>query len=159
MTVGEAEMSSTELSKVESYNIVKWINVCVSKLLSNGRGGGYWEYFPFRQCGWYIQVECYIAHCHTICWSCAIWNTFGPIAETVKAEYGWSDGTLSQFTLWAVLDFPLFFLPSAYLLSWSLRCSVLVASVCCVLGSTIRWQLSYTLYIHRDTENDRKDFI
>ena len=71
-------------------------------------------------------------------WSCAIWNTFGPIAETVKEEYHWTDGTLSQFTLWAVLDFPLFFLPSAYLLSWSLRYSVLLASLCTVVGPTIR---------------------
>ena len=71
-------------------------------------------------------------------WSCAIWNTFGPIAETVKEEYDWTDGTLSQFTLWAVLAFPLLFIPSAYVLSRSLRYSVVLAGLCSVVGATIR---------------------
>ena len=71
-------------------------------------------------------------------WSCAVWNSFGPIAETVKEEYHWTDGTLSQFTLWAVLSFPLSFLPSAYMLSWSLRYSVILASLLTMAGPTLR---------------------
>ena len=56
----------------------------------------------------------------------------------VKEEYGWKDSDLTLFTLWALLAFPLFFLPSAYLMSWNLRYSVIFASFCTVTGSTIR---------------------
>ena len=38
--------------------------------------------------------------------------------------FGWTDSTLTLFTLWGTLDFPLFFFPSALLLRKSLRLSV-----------------------------------
>merc|ERR1712012_1113029 len=71
-------------------------------------------------------------------WSCSIWNTFSPFAATAKKTYGWTDSTLTQMTLWAVLCFPVFFLPSAYLLSRSLRYSVLAAALVTFLGPTLR---------------------
>jgi len=52
--------------------------------------------------------------------------------------YGWTDGTLTLFTLWGCLDFPIFFLPSAWLLGRSLRWSVVIAAFCMLLGSSIR---------------------
>jgi len=70
--------------------------------------------------------------------SCAIWNTWGPIAKTAKQVYGWSDGTITMYTLWGCLDFPLFFLPSAWLLGRSLRLSVVVAVLCMVFGAVVR---------------------
>jgi len=88
-------------------------------------------------------------------WSCAVWNTFGPIASSAKKVYGWTDGTISQFTLWGVMDFPLFFLPSAYLLSISLRYSVIVGSSCMFVAAVLRclplWFPSigsFTLFCH-----------
>ena len=91
-------------------------------------------------------------------WNCSIWNTFGPMASTAKRVsnleigtesetllfvmlrqiFGWSDATLTQFTLWVVICFPIFFLPSAWLLARSLRCSVLFCALCTFLASTIR---------------------
>ena len=41
--------------------------------------------------------------------------------------YGWTDGTITMFTMWGSLDFPIFFLPSAWLLKKSLRYSVVAA--------------------------------
>ena len=38
--------------------------------------------------------------------------------------FGWTDSTITLFTLWGTLDFPLFFFPSAVLLRKSLRLSV-----------------------------------
>ena len=70
-------------------------------------------------------------------WSCSIWNTFSPIAASAKQVefwfflptvetkvFGWTDSTITLFTLWGTLDFPLFFFPSALLLRKSLRLSV-----------------------------------
>ena len=41
--------------------------------------------------------------------------------------YSWTDGTITMFTMWGSLDFPIFFLPSAWLLKKSLRYSVVAA--------------------------------
>ena len=38
--------------------------------------------------------------------------------------FGWTDSTIMQFALWGCLDFPIFFLPAAFLLTYSLRGSV-----------------------------------
>ena len=47
---------------------------------------------------------------------------FLPIVEA--QVFGWTDSTITLFTLWGTLDFPLFFFPSALLLRKSLRLSV-----------------------------------
>ncbi|XP_023321916.1 disrupted in renal carcinoma protein 2 homolog isoform X3 [Eurytemora carolleeae] len=83
---------------------------------------------------WYILILFSFFTLH----SCAVWNTWGPIAKTAKKVYGWTDGTLTLFTLWGCLDFPIFFLPSAWLLGRSLRWSVVIAAFCMLLGSSIR---------------------
>ena len=56
--------------------------------------------------------------------------------------YGWTDGTITLFTLWGCLNFPVFFLPSAWLLGKSLKWSIIIGThlflmqnfvqVCCV---------------------------
>ena len=87
-------------------------------------------------------------------WQCAVWNTWGPLAETAKEvidrlitaflltgifkTFGWSDSTLVLFNLWGILAFFVFSPLTAYLLSISLRYSVLAASVAMFLGSTVR---------------------
>ena len=52
--------------------------------------------------------------------------------------FGWSDSTLVLFNLWGILAFFVFSPMTAYLLSISLRYSVLAASVAMFLGSTVR---------------------
>ena len=90
-------------------------------------------------------------------WQCSVWNTWGPLAETAKQvsqlaaqllrlspmfpllqTFHWTDGTLVLFNLWGILAFPVFVPLSSYLLSTSLRASVLLASACLFLGSTVR---------------------
>ena len=48
-------------------------------------------------------------------------NIFGGIWDQV---FGWTDSTIALFTLWGCLDYAIWFLPSALLLSRSLRYSV-----------------------------------
>ena len=43
--------------------------------------------------------------------------------------FGWTDSTIMQFALWGCLDFPIFFLPAAALLTYSLRGSVVFSSL------------------------------
>ena len=40
--------------------------------------------------------------------------------------FGWTDSTIALFTLWGCLDYAIWFLPSALLLSQSLRYSVVI---------------------------------
>jgi len=69
---------------------------------------------------------------------CAIWNTFGPIAQSAEKVFGWTDSTIALFTLWGCLDYAIWFLPSALLLSRSLRYSVVAASFCMLAGACLR---------------------
>merc|ERR1712110_696834 len=71
-------------------------------------------------------------------WQCAVWNTWGPLADTAKKTFGWSNGTMVLFNLWGIIAFFIFSPVSAYLLSISLRYSVLAASVVMFLGTTVR---------------------
>ena len=52
--------------------------------------------------------------------------------------FGWSDGTLVFFNLWGVIMFFIFSPVSAYLLSVSLRYSVLGGTFMVFLGATVR---------------------
>ena len=89
-------------------------------------------------------------------WQCAVWNTWGPLADTAKKvidtlllkcviaihnllkTFGWSNGTMVLFNLWGIIAFFIFSPPTAYLLSISLRYSVLAACVVMFLGTTVR---------------------
>ena len=88
-------------------------------------------------------------------WQCAVWNTWGPLADTAKKvidtlilkcvaihdllkTFGWSNGTMVLFNLLGIIAFFIFSPVSAYLLSVSLRYSVLAASVVMFLGTTVR---------------------
>ena len=61
-----------------------------------------------------------------------------PSAMFPVQTFHWTDGTLVLFNLWGILAFPVFVPLSSYLLSTSLRASVLLASACLFLGSTVR---------------------
>ena len=51
------------------------------------------------------------------------------ISNTYSQVFGWTDSTIMQFALWGCLDFPIFFLPAAILLTYSLRGSVVAIIV------------------------------
>ena len=63
----------------------------------------------------------------------------------VLKTFGWSDGTLVLFNLWGVVMFFIFSPVSAYLLSVSLRYSVLGGTFLVFLGSTLRYAQKYVL--------------
>ena len=52
--------------------------------------------------------------------------------------FGWSDATLAQFYIWSSLCYPVFFFPSAWVLSRSLRAGVLIQAATTFMGSTLR---------------------
>ncbi len=54
---------------------------------------------------------------------CLVWNVFGPIAFTVKAAYGWSDGTLAMMLNWGCIMFLFCLVPLTR------YCSVVVCGV------------------------------
>ena len=65
-------------------------------------------------------------------------QSISPNAMSPLQTFHWTDGTLVLFNLWGILAFPVFVPLSSYLLSTSLRASVLLASACLFLGSTVR---------------------
>jgi len=85
-----------------------------------------------------------------------IWNTFAPIDVSAKKVFGWTDSTIMQFALWGCLDFPIFFLPAAFLLTYSLRGSVVAGCGCMAIGAALRslplllpqLQMDFTLLCH-----------
>ena len=50
-----------------------------------------------------------------------VWNTWGPIAETVNNVYHWSDKTVSLLSLWGTITFLAFFAPFLWLTEVNLR--------------------------------------
>ncbi|XP_071505825.1 solute carrier family 49 member 4 homolog [Diadema antillarum] len=67
------------------------------------------------------------------------WNTWGPIQDTAKAVFSWSDSNFALLANWGAITF----LSSAPMFSWllhtkGLRLSVLVAAGCLVIGMGIR---------------------
>ncbi|XP_072173947.1 solute carrier family 49 member 4-like [Diadema setosum] len=67
------------------------------------------------------------------------WNTWGPIQDTAKAVFSWSDSNFALLANWGAITF----LSSAPMFSWllhtkGLRLSVLVAGGCLVIGMGIR---------------------
>ena len=65
-------------------------------------------------------------------------SNYNRITLSPVQTFHWTDGTLVLFNLWGILAFPVFVPLSSYLLSTSLRASVLLASACLFLGSTVR---------------------
>jgi hypothetical protein len=52
------------------------------------------------------------------CWSCtlqgALWNTWGPIAESAEAVFGWSDATIGMMPNWGNIGQLLTLIPQAW---------------------------------------------
>lgn len=67
------------------------------------------------------------------------WNTWGPIADTARAVYGWSQSDVALLSNWG----PITYIVSAFFFSWlmeskGLRISVLVSGGCMLLGTILR---------------------
>ncbi|XP_067686514.1 solute carrier family 49 member 4 homolog isoform X1 [Haliotis asinina] len=84
---------------------------------------------------WYVlMVFSYSALLHTV-----IWNTFGPIAQSAKAVFGWSDANVGMMTNWANIVYMISMFPMAWLMDVKgLRVSMLLCSGLMVFLSGIR---------------------
>jgi len=71
-------------------------------------------------------------------WSCSIWNTFGPIADSAMKVYSWNTQTIALLSMWGTVDFILFTVPGAWLLSKSLRFCIVLGAILMVVGSGLR---------------------
>ncbi|XP_067687119.1 solute carrier family 49 member 4 homolog [Haliotis asinina] len=84
---------------------------------------------------WYVlTVFSYAALLQT-----ATWNTFGPIAQSAKAVFGWSDANVGMLSNWGNILFVVFMFPMAWLMDVKgLRVSMLLCAVTMVLMTAIR---------------------
>jgi FLVCR family MFS transporter len=68
-----------------------------------------------------------------------IWNTYGPIALAVKAQFGWDDATLSFLGNWGPIAYIAFFLPTAWSLArFKLRPTAIGAALLVCAGCGVR---------------------
>ncbi|XP_046573353.1 solute carrier family 49 member 4 homolog [Haliotis rubra] len=69
----------------------------------------------------------------------AVWNTFGPIAQSAKAVFGWSDANIGMLNNWGNIVYIVFMFPVAWLMDVKgLRVSMLLCSVVLVFTTAIR---------------------
>lgn len=83
---------------------------------------------------WYI-LALYSFIC---CWQCALWNTWSPIAQTMKAAYGWSNGVIALLANWGCITYLLLIIPLGWLMKWSMRISMLLCVGLMLFGSAMR---------------------
>ena len=59
---------------------------------------------------------------------CTVWNTYGPIAKSVKYAYGWPDSTIAMMANWGTIMFCLFTVPILWIQQkYGLRAAVLLS--------------------------------
>ncbi|XP_072020390.1 solute carrier family 49 member 4-like [Amphiura filiformis] len=69
----------------------------------------------------------------------ALWNTWGPIADTVKAVLGWTDADIALLTIWGGVVFAVTVIPfSTFMDSLGLRRMFLLAQTMSLLGVGVR---------------------
>ena len=66
------------------------------------------------------------------------WEGYTILIHDICKTFGWSNSTMVLFNLWGIIVFFIFSPVSAYLLSVSLRYSVLGATFMVFLGTTVR---------------------
>ncbi|XP_071103050.1 solute carrier family 49 member 4 homolog [Haliotis cracherodii] len=84
---------------------------------------------------WYVLVVfSYAALLQT-----GLWNTFGPIAQSAKAVFGWTDANIGMLNNWGNIMNVVFMFPMAWLLDVKgLRISMLLCAVLMVFLTAIR---------------------
>ena len=71
---------------------------------------------------------------------CAVWNTFGPIYESVNYAYDWSDTTVALQANWGTFTFIIIVFPLCWLLErYGLRITTIVVSTLVACGATLRF--------------------
>ena len=56
-----------------------------------------------------------------VLFQCTVWNTWGPVVNSVQAVYGWDTATISLFANWGSIAFMAFMVPVIYLQDTNLR--------------------------------------
>uniref|UniRef100_T1HVV1 Uncharacterized protein n=1 Tax=Rhodnius prolixus TaxID=13249 RepID=T1HVV1_RHOPR len=99
---------------------------------------------------WYVLgLYCISAFSQVI-----VWNTWSPIANSALFAFStWRDSTIALLNNWGCLMFLLFIGPCCWLLNkGGLKCSFIIASVLCTLGTGIRLLPSnetvFTILVH-----------
>ena len=73
------------------------------------------------------------------CWQDLIWNTFGPIDNSIKYAYQWTDSTIAMFANWGTITFVMIVFPFCYLMETKgLRLITIIMAVLVASGSVIR---------------------
>ncbi|XP_071103140.1 solute carrier family 49 member 4 homolog [Haliotis cracherodii] len=68
-----------------------------------------------------------------------VWNTFGPIAQSAKAVFGWTDANIGMLNNWTNIVYIIFMFPVAWLLDVKgLRISMLLCAALMVFLTAIR---------------------
>ncbi|XP_071103142.1 solute carrier family 49 member 4 homolog [Haliotis cracherodii] len=68
-----------------------------------------------------------------------VWNTFGPIAQSAKAVFGWTDANIGMLNNWGNIVYVVFMFPMAWLMDIKgLRISMLCCAVLLVFLTAIR---------------------
>jgi len=72
-------------------------------------------------------------------YNCTVWNTWGPVADTVQMVYpGWDDSTVSLLANWGPIAFLVFLLPTLYISEVNLRASIVLSSGLVFAGAGVR---------------------
>jgi len=71
-------------------------------------------------------------------YQCCVWNTWGPVVNSVQTVYGWDTATVSLFANWGSIAFLAFMVPILYLQDFNLRATVLLSSGLVALATSIR---------------------
>lgn len=71
-------------------------------------------------------------------YQCCVWNTWGPVVNSVQTVYGWDTATVSLYANWGSIAFLAFMVPILYLQDFNLRATVLLSSGLVALATSIR---------------------
>jgi len=71
-------------------------------------------------------------------YQCAIWNTWGPVVDSVSEVWDWDTETVSLFANWGCIAFLVFMVPILYLQDYYLRSAVVLSSGLVALATSIR---------------------
>ncbi|XP_067686586.1 solute carrier family 49 member 4 homolog [Haliotis asinina] len=84
---------------------------------------------------WYVLV----VFSYAALLQAAVWNCFGPVAQSAEAVFGWSDAEIGMLNNWGNIVYIVFMVPVAWLMDVKgLRVSMLLCAVLMVLATSLR---------------------
>ena len=73
------------------------------------------------------------------CLQCLIWNTFGPIDNSVRYAYKWSDSTVAMMANWGTITFIIIVFPFCYIMETKgLRVITMITAILCAVSAVPR---------------------